>query len=500
MLRVNHSLLLLANRLVVAAVGVLSVKIYTTVLPVADVGHMAYFLAYCQFASMFAVYPAGSYFLRYMTSWRETGELQLNARRYLLRVVGGSLIAGSLAVGLAATGLLNIRWSVVSLFVVTVFHLTALPIKETFLAALNINGETRRFAVLTLVSSLMALCASWTLCHYAPTAIAWLFPQTVVFLLTGAMAMKGGTRESPGTPEAKVSTIPYSGFVWPLIVTALGTWLLSDSGKFIIERIGGPEGLAYVAVAVNVGGAIVLIVERIVIDLLSPRLFNMCAISKAKAAEAWQSYNARIMVTCFSAALLVSAAAPMITAILLGGMFKNLNYWIAFGAFIRVGIATLVSAQVFTQLVDRPKMICFHPYIGAGAGLALLLWFYDGHHLIGAMLPLLISVLLSVGLAFLTLKVNFAELNVLDLRVPRMDALIIIVGLVAGWTSILVAYGSGRMLLLGGIADVIVLWLSRRLFRRRLLEYRNWFLGNIATVQVGPVLRADPVPSEAPSP
>lgn len=405
-------LLLILSRMAIALSSAVAVKLYTSLLSVAEVGTLAYFLTLCQFCSMMGVYPAGSYYQRHLLKWASLHRLGGKSAGYLLQLAVGACLSVLLVETLHRAGPVSLDWTLVELVVAIVIFQIGPPLRETMLSALNMLGRPVAYAWLGFVSAYAAIATGWIALAYRPSALVWLLATSAIYLVFAGIAY-GLVVTTP--PPARLNAdvppdINFLKFGAPLVVVALGSWMLTDSGRIIVEEMGGKEALAVVSVALNLGAALVIIAEKIFSDLFSPALYRAASIGPAMVIRIWPRYLLRLGVVAGIVVIGIAITAPLITTILAGKNFHDIKYWIVAGALGRTGIAIVTSGFVVSQLLDQPHLLVPHSFIGAAIGAVLMVLFYRMAGVPGALLAFNVGIWITVATSIRTLKRRFTEL------------------------------------------------------------------------------------------
>jgi O-antigen/teichoic acid export membrane protein len=373
------NIFLLSNRAALALAGAVTVKIYTSILPISEVGKLAYLTTLCQFFSMIAVYPVGSYFQRHIVKWHRNGRLREGIWTFVTQLTIGAAMCGIMGSFFGASGGLGIQVNVYALGAVVTLVLVGPPMKDAMLVVLNLLGYSKSYAAVSTIVAYLILLGSYLVCASMPRALIWLMAGagisviSAIGLVIWASRIKYNSLEKLNSATRDIGII---SFAIPLVATAIGLWFVTDSNRLVITHVNSLESLAMISVSLGVGASLMQVFEKTFNDIQLPFVYRSSSESSDDLIRCWHAYFEKLVYMCVFSLIAITAVAPYLTSFLLGTAFKEIGYLIVFGAVLRVGVSILTAFYTLTQLQDKPRTLWYHSFLGGG-GANCIIYFYS---------------------------------------------------------------------------------------------------------------------------
>lgn len=384
----NDLLILSAGRVVQGVIGIVSIRVLTSLLTPAEVGNYYLILSIVGFCVLTLISPFGMYVNRKLHKWDAEGNL-------FRRLAAGNIyLAAVSAFSAALIFALNRGFGVGGSIAPAAFVcLTALYVyfstcNQTIIPALNMLGDRRAFVGYTAATLVLglALSAAFTL-GLARTAVAWLSGQALAMAAAGAFALvclrrKARGAASPAVPAPGVTAaefLPVLSFAWPLGLTYFLMWTQNWSYRLVVEKTLGPDFLGQIGVGLGVAAGIAAAVESVAQQFYLPEFYREINCGDAGIRAAAWNRMARVTLPLYlSFAIMVSFAAPFILKVLAGARFSGASGFLVCGAWIEFfRMATnLLAAVAHSEMRTRHLL---KSYL-TGAVLAVAGTFYCAWH------------------------------------------------------------------------------------------------------------------------
>ena len=398
-------LLIVVSRALVALSYLFATRIYFSVLSLGEVGVLNYFLSIMQLCTMFGVYPAGSYYQSVFVKSVKDGVIKRESAKYIMiLIILGILVSSTVCLG-KAVGLVSIKWDYSFLFILTLFFQIGLPMRETFLGCLNILLLRRMYIITNLFTSYVTILVGLIFVTRFPTSLSWLAATGLAHLVFG-FGLIFYIVAKYDNPEARLPTGKSGSlkFITALVFVSLGMWMVTDLGKIVLDRFGGPNGkdtLGLFSIVMTTGGALVTTVEKIFTDLFGPRIFNTAVDDRDQLSHVSGMYLKRMFSALTIANSFTFLAAPLLIYVVAGDKYKSLGLWIVLGALFRSGIVVLSACQLIAQAFNRPGLFVRYFFLGGGfSAVCVGVGFWLG----GVLCAVTVSAISIILLSFISVK------------------------------------------------------------------------------------------------
>lgn len=338
-------ILLSAGRLVQSLIGVLSIRLLTSILPPEEVGNYYLIFSVIGFCTLTLISPVGFYMNRKLHGWVEHG---VAARRY--RMTHGYLLAVSgisFAAVYFACKYLGIGSSLHPLHfaVIVGVFLYFSTCNQAIIPAFNMLGQRMPFVLFTILTLTFGLAASVGLAWFgARGAVSWILGQGLALGVFALISWRYFRRLiSPaadpvkrGAPEPETLAGIFS-FTWPLALTYFFMWGQNLSYRIIIEKTAGLEFLGLLGVGFGIAAGLAAALESVVQQLYFPRFYGgINTADPQKRAVAWNSMAKATLPLYASFAIMVSCLSPFLMTILAGKEFHSSFLFLLCGAWVEL--------------------------------------------------------------------------------------------------------------------------------------------------------------------
>jgi len=390
------------GRVAQAVLSLVMLRVMTSMLSPEEAGRWALLIAVISFFSLGFVGPVGMFINRRLHAWVELGKI----RRYML-YYAGYLVALALLISAVFYASSFVYTPVLGISLLWVIVLVGCSIffatlNQTYIPSLNLLGYRGWFVILSIVTVLISLLASFSLVYWvSPRAELWQMGQLVG---QAALAVVGGVlffhfAEKHKKKNSDVKSLQWNmvklmgllGFVWPLVISVLLTWVQTQSYRFIVQDMIGLQALGLFAIGYGVSASLIGSFESVMGAYFVPIFYKrISSENKHKQALAWSEYASVMFSSMVIVVTVVMIFSHEIALVLLDESFVSAADFIVWGALaelarVVVGVyALLAHAGMDTKKLIVPNMVAaissplfivmLVPSWGAvGVGMALVL-------------------------------------------------------------------------------------------------------------------------------
>lgn len=264
----------------------------TTFLTPNDYGQWSILVAYQVFGALFLINPLDQHVFRYAHNWWDKGILFLNLKKYNLYILLVSIFVGLIV--LFCWNLFNKKVETTyevlsSISVSLILYTSTCSIGLSLL--LNMLGFRIESVKWSLISAIVGLVSSGLLVMQFPNAFAWLFGQSIGFMIGafGAFfSLYKHNSKSDTTPEKIVfsnfiSRSTVLSFCLPLAAATGFMWLQNTGYRFFVENIWGLTALGLMTIGLGVSAQLTAIIESLGMQFLYPYFSRRVANAKSDA-------------------------------------------------------------------------------------------------------------------------------------------------------------------------------------------------------------------------
>jgi O-antigen/teichoic acid export membrane protein len=357
---------LMAGRISEAFLQLAQIRIYSELLPVAQVGRLALIVSIATFFSSLFLTTAGSYMLRQFVEWSLERRVHHELRSYALYLISVPLI---IAIVLAAAGAwttMIATFSWMTLFLLVSTYIVLFGGEQAVIGFLNIVGRRRWYVVLSNLGVLIGMGLSTLLSlTVGRTAEMWQAGSIAGYSLLLPLAVWLLLRAHPKTDKPPAAT-PAAGFfskqmvtyTVPLIATTMCFWAQTSGYRLGMERGADIATLGLFAVGLTLGTMPMSLAAKIANDYLTPFFYTKIAHQDdAGKISAWQDMAASYVAPLVMIAPLTAAGGPFLARILVGHQYWDYSWLAYIGAIFQLFIAIYSVYALLAQAARRNSLV-----------------------------------------------------------------------------------------------------------------------------------------------
>lgn len=342
----KNFIIISSGRLFQVAIGLISVRIFTSFLSASEVGNLYLINSIFGFFGLALISPVGMYINRKLHKWAGEKTTLNHLFTYRLYLVFLSILSIPIAycvhefLGVGAS--IDIKMLILFMMLTIYFQTW----NQTVIPSLNMLNYRPSFVLFTILTLSVGLAISVVLVKVvAVTAIYWLAGQLVAQALVTFFAYKYFERVTQSTLDfgsvrnditaENLKSIFY--FSAPLAVTTFFMWVQNQSYRMIVENRIGLEYLAFIGLGIGISSSIAAAVESVVQQFYLPlfyREINAC--DQDGRAAAFNRMAQMTLPLYLSLTLLVSCLAPFLVDILAHKKFNQAYLFVIYGSWIEL--------------------------------------------------------------------------------------------------------------------------------------------------------------------
>ncbi len=340
-------------------------KALTQLLTQEELGAYFYFLGIAGGVGLILVNPVGVFINRFIHQWVKDRSVAKKGLFFLGFSTLAGLTASVIVIGLSKTAGLGTAIAASSLGLYVVGN----TITNTFIPAINILGRAILFACLTVISQLVTVLVAMYATSNNALASTWLWSYGCTFAVFGILAYGLTCRmndSSSHIPEGSQSQSLFK-FAWPLAVSNIGLWALTQGYRPLGAWLSSLESLAIIGLGIGIASSVANAFEMLVHQIFMPKFFrslhsNSAQERKEKWRQLWQCVvPLYLAVTCFAI-----GCSKILLSLLASTTYENAWIYLTIGAcaeFLRMLSSTLSLVSV-SELKTRATVV---PYLTGGA-------------------------------------------------------------------------------------------------------------------------------------
>jgi O-antigen/teichoic acid export membrane protein len=350
------------GRVATILLSLATVKIFTSLLDVKEVGKIYYLNSLMLFFGLIFMNPVGMYINRKLHNWHKEGNIANNFAVYGLYSLGVAVLASALLyivdVFLHISGTVGYEYIIWLLVASIMFS----NIQAMIVNSLNILEASIAFVLFNVLSLATGLLFSVMLSMIIePSAIMWLYGQVISQALFAVLVyfftrmrfseqLNVAVMTSCITRENMVRVATY---VMPLVVTTFLLWMQNQSYRILVERMTGLEFLACLGLGFSISSNVASAVESIVHQVYMPEFYR--EITDCTKDERAAACNRMLNITIpvyFSLTLFVSCLAPFLVSVLTHSRFQDTFWYVICGAWLELFrmISGVLSTAAYSEM------------------------------------------------------------------------------------------------------------------------------------------------------
>lgn len=391
----NKVFLLLFGRLLQTVLAVLSIRFLTTFLSQIEIGHQYLINSILLWFSLVLINPVGMYVNRYLHEWREKRQLYfyvLQLNKYFAAIAFLSLPIVYIARTFFGLGEF-LPSTVILLFIVCYIYFSTWF--QTLISVFNLFDFQKTFVLMNVFSQACGLLlAGLAVKLFQSSAIVWmtgLLGGQIISLVIVVFLLR------KSYPEEKYNLIPFNGgiftkstfnFCYPVAMTTLFVWFMSQGYRLIIERNLGAETLASIGVGLGVAASLAGVIESITTQYFYPKYYEALANSNLEQrSKSWVSLWKKTSIVYIPGAFLIIAVSSLVVRVLTGANFHHVVPYVWFGAFIEL-FRQLSNIAYLVSHAEKKTYNTIAPYLLGGSFLAFVLMMLANKDILGTNLIL----------------------------------------------------------------------------------------------------------------
>ena len=366
----NDFFYLVIGRLVTVLIGLISVRVLTSLLSPEEYGFLSVLVVFQIFSGLFLISPIGQFINRHTHEWRDSGVLLHKLRCYPFWVYLGAAIGA----------ILSLVWSVsqdfslLELLIITclVFIMVcSSTANATLIPMLNMVGERKRFVLLGLLSITVSFLTSSLLTWFYPVAEFWFLGQ-MIGLIIGAVCAWAFfdksyfKKDSSKFNQRLFSLSEFKTYIMPLGLASLLLWILLSGHRLVIEWYWGLNALGIFVIGFGIANQIWGALDSLVSQYFYPYFFNKMKNSPGEGRVAYISLLKIVIPLYLFIAYSLSVAGEYVFYILVDSSFYDglpfmiLGIWFE---FLRVLTGLLSN---YAQISKTMSKLIFPYSFGVG--------------------------------------------------------------------------------------------------------------------------------------
>jgi O-antigen/teichoic acid export membrane protein len=370
----NRDLLIItAGRVIQIAIGLLSVRVFTSLLSTAEVGNLYLVNAIFGFFGFALISPVGLFLNRRFHSWVE--DRTVLDYWFLFALYLAVLSVFSAAIVWSAHAWIGVGAGVVGSELILLISgmIFFLTLNQTVIPALNLLQHRISFVVFTILTLGCGLLASVLVVLYGKaTAIGWIGGQLLAQAVFASIALLyfikvSGSNFRISNVLAIGSVVSFKGviaFALPLAATNCFFWAQNQSYRLIIENRLGLEFLGMLGLGLSIASNISSAVEGIVHQLYMPGFYRDLAYADTVGrAAVFNALVQRTLPLFLSVTIFVTCLAPFLMEILANRVFSGAAFFLVCGAWIELArmttnlLAMAAQAEMQTRYTVRAYFV-----------------------------------------------------------------------------------------------------------------------------------------------
>ena len=362
--------------MVLAFIGLLTIKAVTTFLSPEQYGELALLITVQMFCGLFLINPVGQHINLHTHEWWDDGTLYLRLKSYGNYVLFVSLLGGFFALSLGTSRsvehLVIVFISMFSMVVAGTWNATLIPM-------LNMLGFRGASVIWSVTTVAVGLLSSISLVSWTQSSTAWFSGQAIGMAL-GALGAKYVLRQHLINPKQSQDPLPLLSnntvrtYCFPLAVATGLMWLQLSGYRFVIEKYWGLAQLGFLAIGLQLAGQIFAVAESLAMQFFYPLFYRRVSKREnfVEIESAFSDLLNTLVPVYFVLAGLVIFTAPYLLKVLVSLQFQSAIIFVMFGAGVEL---FRVLGNLFSnaaQIKRQTKSLVFPYFVGALVSLSLI--------------------------------------------------------------------------------------------------------------------------------
>lgn len=343
--------MLVGGRLATAAIGLLTVRVVTTILSPEQYGQFAILVVVQAFCGLFLVNPIGMYINRHTHEWWSDGSLLSRLKNYKWYVLVVSLIGGIAAI-VVSKQIPTMEFLLIALAVILMVN--GATWNSTWVPLLNMVGQRVTSVQWALITSVFTLAIPVLLCYLWPSGLTWFIGQAMGLIVGAFGARRTLLKIATHTDLNTHFPLDWRAIAAYCLPLAIGTgfmWMQLSGYRLIVEHYWGLSSLGYLSVGLMLAGQIWSLIESLAQQFLYPLFYKRIANVDRCTQSAAMSDLLNVLIPIYL--LLAGAiflAAPYLLKLLASSRYADAGIFFRLGVgveFCRV-VSNLLSSAAHT--------------------------------------------------------------------------------------------------------------------------------------------------------
>jgi O-antigen/teichoic acid export membrane protein len=369
-------LLVGGGRVISVLLGLLAIRVMTTVLTPVQYGEWVLLTTVQMFCGLFLVNPIGQHINLHTHSWWDEETLVARLKPYGSYIVAVALTGSLVIVGLNHP-LTNVAllWMVLASFCM----IGAATWNSTLIPMLNLLGYRGESVILSTITVAIGLIASLVLVRAYPGAIAW-FGGQAIGMAAGALGAWFLLRKKAGRAAARRPRLRLLDrktlltYCLPLSIATGLMWVQLSGYRFLVEKFWGLAELGFLAVGLQLAAQVWNLAESLAMQFLYPLFYRRISSGVADRSmhEAYSDLlNTLVPIYLLLTGILITVA-PSLLKLLVSPKFHDAVIYVVLGACIELFrvLGSLLSNAAHAKRQTKSLAL---PYgVGSIVGLGLI--------------------------------------------------------------------------------------------------------------------------------
>jgi O-antigen/teichoic acid export membrane protein len=334
----SEFLVILVGRILIAILGLLSLRVMTTYLSPVQYAEIALLASIQAFIGLLLINPVGQYLVVNIHAWHDKKTLlsKLKSYEFFLAVSG---VLGGFAVAITMYSTTQSLVFTVLLIAILIFLINWSSLFTTILNLLGFQKAAVFWGVVT--ASLAIFCSTALVLLVEPTVLNWLMGQVTGLLLGSLGARYYLAKNLFGSfnhrAENWINIKNLYSFCAPLALATLLLWFLHSGYRFGVEYIWGLDSLAFFAVGMTAAAAVWSLLEAVTTQYLHPYFYRGASSKSTQKLHQVYSDLLNVIVPVY---FLVSGAmifsAPYILKVLVDSQYESSLIFLIIGVIVEL--------------------------------------------------------------------------------------------------------------------------------------------------------------------
>ncbi len=388
---IRSGVLVVGGYVVVAAVGMVALRLYTELAPAAIFGKANLLLTMLPLGLQLFVAPFTNTQLRYHTEAQAHGTADAFTREALIWALRGAAgLAGLAFIACLLCGRFGGPELGVAVAVTTAAWIFAMTFRNVLLSRLQAERRRLSYSALTMFEAIMLAALTTAALRITATVESFLLGQVLAVVSLVILAVLTHRRLFPAqsTPSEQPTQFRQKAFTYgmPFAPLAVVGWLANLADRYVLGLQLGAAAVGQYVAPLSIASRAVILVNGALNDLFRPALFD--AENRKQPASANKVFAFWIAVNIsvgLAAVIVVAAAGELVVDVLLGPNYRagavRIMLWIASGYSV-YGVTQVLETRLLS--LGRSAQLVAPMAAGALANIAFSWLLISRHGILGA--------------------------------------------------------------------------------------------------------------------